>query len=99
MEIATRSRKNHQTILQKLGSIGQARLAETLGCHESKVSRMKDKDGDIEKMALMLSALGLQVVPAEMKMYPDDQIDALFTLLRANMNRADGAQEFFGAQS
>lgn len=99
MEIATRSRKNQSAILQKLGSVGQSRLAEILGCHESKVSRMKEEGGDIEKMANTLSALGLQVVPAEMRMYPDEQIDALFTLLRANMNRADGAQEFFGAQS
>jgi len=100
MEISTRSHKNQSAILQRLSSVGQARLAETLGCHESKISRMKDKDGEIEKMARILSALGLQVVPADMKMYPDDQIDALFTLLRAHMNRADCAQDFFlGAKS
>lgn len=94
-ETKTRSRKNHSVILQKLASIGQAKVAESLGVHESTVSRWKDGGGDIEKFANVLATLGLQVAPIEMKLYPDDQIAALFTLLRAHMNRADGAEHFF----
>lgn len=55
-----RSRKNASLILQRLASLGQAAVADSLGVSESTVSRWKD--GDIEKTALTLAVLGLRVV-------------------------------------
>lgn len=97
LDANTSSHKNLSAILQKLSSVGQTHVAQKMGIHESTISRMKD--GEIEKISVFLSALGLKVVAEDMKVYPDDQIAALFTLLRGHMNRADNAEHFFlGAQ-
>ena len=91
-EVEARSRKNLAAILQKLGSTGQGKLAESLGVHESTVSRLKD--GEFERWAKALAILGLQIAPSDQKLYPQDQIDAFFILIRARMNSAGNADEF-----
>ena len=91
-EIEARSRKNLASILQKLGSTGQCKLAEALGVHESTVSRLKD--GEFERWAKALAILGLQIAPSDQKLYPQEQIDAFFVLIRARMNSAGNADEF-----
>lgn len=85
-----RAQKNHSTILQHLASIGQVRVAETLGLSESTVSRWKDVE--IERIGKMLAVLGLRVVPITMKCYPADKLAAIFTLAKAHMESMRSAE-------
>lgn len=74
------SRKIAGTILQRLASVGQSKVAATLEISESTVSRWKD--GDIDKMAQTLAVLGLKVVPASQKCFEPQYIEALQMLAR-----------------
>lgn len=78
------AQKNHTTILRHLASTGQVRVAEILGLNESTVSRWKD--GELEKIGKMLAALGLRVVDMNMRCYPADKLQAIFTLAKAHMD-------------
>lgn len=86
-----RSRKFHSLFLQRLASTGQVGVADQLGVSESTISRcVKD---DIERVCQMLAAVGLKVVPAEMQCYPKEEIEAIFTLAKASMNRFDTVEK------
>lgn len=88
VETQERSRKNHSMILQRLSSVGQVNIAKTLSISEGTVSKMKS-EGAIEQFSLMLAALGLKAVPIEMQCYPREQIGAILTLARANLQRIE----------
>lgn len=75
---AERSRKNLTAILKALSEVGQARVAERLGVSESTVSRMKDTE--IERMAAVLSACGLKVVPEDWRDVEPELLRALSVL-------------------
>jgi len=61
-ELLERARKNEQTILRGLASVGQSVVAQGLDIHESTVSKMKQ--GELRKIATLLSLCGFKVVPA-----------------------------------
>lgn len=61
--IAERSRKNHAAILRSLAAAGQARVAALIGVDDSTITRIKD--GQLERLAAVLAASGLKVVPEE----------------------------------
>lgn len=89
--IAERARKFHSLFLQRLASIGQVTVAEHLGVSESTISRcVKD---DMERAIQVLAAVGLKVVPAEMQCYPKEEIEAIFTLAKASMNKLDTVEK------
>lgn len=84
-----RARKNHTAMLKALCTAGQSAVAGAIGVHESTVSRWKD--GELEKLSMFLSAVGLKVVPVNMHCYPPDEIEALKVLARrSDVLRADG---------
>jgi hypothetical protein len=88
-QLLARARKIHTTILKALCTAGQSATASAIGVHESTVSRWKD--GELEKLAAFLAAVGLKVVPVEMHCYPADEIEALKVLARrSDVLRADG---------
>lgn len=78
-----RSRKNLKAILHGLSSVGQARLAEALGVSESTVSRWKAEQA--EQCARALAALGLKVVPIEMRCFDPRKIDAILQLAKSHL--------------
>ena len=88
-EQLARSRKNLQVVLNALMSKGQVHVAEAIGVHESTVSKMKD--GELERVAQMLAAMGLQVVPESSRHYAPDEIAALRTLARKGLDAFGGA--------
>jgi Bacteriophage CII protein len=90
-EVTERARKNLTVILQRLAAVGQARVAEGIGQHESTVSRWKGADA--EQLAKMLALMGLKVVPIEMRCYPQHKIDAIFVLAKASMETMDSAEK------
>lgn len=84
-EAHDKSRRFHALALQRVASVGQNRIAEQIGTSEATVSRFVS--ADLERACQILAVVGLKVVPIEMKCYPRDQIEAIFTLARASMNR------------
>lgn len=89
--VVERARKFTALSLQRVASIGQNQIAKELQVSEATVSRFVS--ADLERACHVLAILGLKVVPAEMKCYPKDQIDAIFTLARASMNRVDDVEQ------
>lgn len=82
-----RSRKNERTILQHLARHGQNVVAEKMGISESKVSRFKN--GELAEMAGFLAAIGLKVVPEEVKCFEPKKIDAILELAKAHLNQIE----------
>jgi hypothetical protein len=86
-----RARKATSTVLQRLAPEGtQRNLAQAWGVSESTVSRLKEQ---IEPVMRLVAQLGLKVVPAEMKCYSPRELDAMFVLAKANMNRAESVDD------
>lgn len=82
--VAERSRKSHSAVLQRMQQPGtQAAIAVAMGVSESTISRFKS--ADIEQLCLLLSHLGLKVVPVEMQCFPADKVQALLTLARDHL--------------
>lgn len=86
-----RSRKFHSLVLQRAASVGQNQIAEQLQVSEATISRFVS--ADLERACQVLAVLGLKVVPSDMKCYPKDQIEAIFTLARSSMNRIDDVEQ------
>jgi len=84
MDWKERSRKNSTIILQQLASIGLKRVAGALEVDESTVSRLKN--GEIEKHARFLAALGLKVVPNNVRCFEVGYIESLRYLARDQLN-------------
>jgi hypothetical protein len=89
--VVERARKFQSLTLQRVASVGQNEIAEQLQVSEATVSRFVS--ADLERACHVMSILGLKVVPMEMKCYPKDQIEAIFTLARASMNRVDDIEQ------
>ncbi len=80
--LTDRARKNEAAILQGLASAGQATVARELDVSESKVSRLKS-DGEIRRIATMLAAMGLKVVPQSYRCAKPEVIEAAMVFARA----------------
>lgn len=89
--VVERARKFHSLALQRVASVGQNEIAEQLQVSEATVSRFVS--ADLERWCQVMSIIGLKVVPTDMKCYPKDQIEAIFTLARASMNRVDDIEQ------
>ena len=86
-----RARKATSLVLQRLSPDGtQAQIAKVWGVSESSVSRTKEH---VEVVMRLVAQLGLKVVPQEMRCYAPREIDAMFVLAKANMNRADSVDD------
>ena len=73
--IAQSARKNEAAILCALGHITQKRVAELIGVHESTVSTMKD--GRIQDIASLLSALNLRVVTEDAVLMDPKELESI----------------------
>lgn len=86
-----RARKAVSIVLQRLSPDGtQSKLAISLGVSESTISRTKEH---LDAVMRLIAQLGLKVVPAEMRCYSARELDAMFVLAKANMNRADSVDD------
>ncbi len=88
---AEKARKFHTLALQRISSVGQNNMAEKLKTSESTVSRFVASD--LERACAVLSVLGLKVVPIEMKCYPKEVIDSLFSLTRMHLNQLETPEQ------
>lgn len=87
------SRNNFSLLLQKIDHVTETAIADVFQVHKSTVSRWKT-EGDVEHMAQLLAALGLQVVPIEHAFDPK-VVQALMTLAGANLTSATTPEELF----
>lgn len=78
-----RTRKNVAAIFQRLASIGQSELARALNVSEATISRWKSEQA--EQCARALTALGLKVVPIEMRCFDPKKIDAILQLAKSHL--------------
>ncbi|HFH4759492.1 TPA: CII family transcriptional regulator [Pseudomonas aeruginosa] len=84
-----RAREFESLILNRLLSVGQKTVADTIGVSESTVSRWKE--GEIERWCKVLAHLVLQLVPEQAVVVNADYLRSLETLaelgLRAEKKR------------
>ncbi len=85
-----RARKILQVLFQRLSSVGQSTVATQLSVSEATVSRMKE---DMPRFAGMLSALGLKVVPVEMKCYDEATLESILRLAQQRMAQLQTPQQ------
>lgn len=86
-----RARKNEATVLNRLASVGLENAGAAVGIDPSTVSRWKGKE--IPQLAILLAALGLKVVPVELRCYRETEIEALFALAKSRIERMHHAAE------
>ena len=77
--LSDNARKISRLILQRLASVGQARVAVSCGVSESTVSRWKD---EIDRVAVMLDALGCTLVDIDSRMVSAADLSTLLRLSR-----------------
>lgn len=94
-ELKDRSRKNQAAIIQGIARTGQQVAADCIGTSVSTVSRWQSSEGTsmgLENIATLLAAVGLKVVPKDMKCFPSHEVQALFTLAKAHLARAENIE-------
>lgn len=79
------ARKIVGNILHRLAAVGQTTVATRLQVSESTVSRMKEKDAEIQRCAALLDALEMKAVPREMKCYGEKSLAAILQLAKERM--------------
>jgi hypothetical protein len=85
-EVAAASRKNVAAILRAIALVGQAVMADRLEVHGASITRMKEPGSDVERMALILAAAGIELPSATQRVYPVDVVEALRTLASTNLS-------------
>ncbi|WP_109442221.1 CII family transcriptional regulator [Achromobacter xylosoxidans] len=86
------ARKNRSMILRRLASTGLKKVGAELGLSESLISKWKGpkddgSEGEIARMALFLSVLGLKVTPQEYRCYDEATLAAMITLANQRMSQ------------
>lgn len=76
--IRTRAQKGHTVLLRSLASVSQKRAAELIGCSETTMNSIKADQ--LERIAALVSALGLKLVPVTDQTFDESYISALKTL-------------------
>ena len=88
------ARKTEQTMLQQLASVGLSAPAAAIGVDESTISRLKSSEPKInlKNLSIVLSTIGLKVVPEGVKCYRPEDIEPYIALAKQHMNTIDGAE-------
>lgn len=87
-----RTRKNHGAILKALAAAGQTRVAALVGVDDSTVTRIKE--GQLERLAAVLAASGLKVVPEDHQTLAPDYVRALQVLAVRGVENAPAPSGF-----
>lgn len=87
----SKARKYLSLVLQQLSSVGGRTAAAAIGVDESTVSRMKE--GQLERYCKLMAALGIKLVPAEMKCFRPEDIDPYIQLAKRHMEQVNSAEQ------
>lgn len=85
-----KARKFEALILQRLARVGQAPCAEVMKVSVSTISRLQSDH--LSNLVQLIDAIGLKVVPAEMKCYRPQDIDPYIQIAKQHMARINGAE-------
>lgn len=94
------ARKQHSRLLQAIELSCEAELAKNLGMDATTFSRMKNevrKNGlnSLETFCLLIDQLGLKIVPKSYQSFERERVEALFTLSKGWMARAETVDDLF----
>lgn len=94
------ARKQHQRLLQVIELSCEADIADKLGMDAATFSRMKNevrKNGmnSLETFCLLIDYLGLKLVPKSYQSFERGRVEALFTLAKGWMGRAETVDDLF----
>lgn len=94
------ARKQHSRLLQAIELSCEADLAKKLEMDAATFSRMKNevrKNGlnSLETFCLLLDILGLKIVPKSYQSFERERVEALFTLTKGWMSRAETVDDLF----
>lgn len=84
-EIAAVSRKNLSAILRACSGNGQVNAADRLEFHEATVSRMKLPGGELERIAIVLAAVGIELPGSDQRIYPINLVESLRVIAQSNL--------------
>jgi hypothetical protein len=84
------ARKIVSLIFQRLSSVGQVAVAESLSVSEASVSRLKEQ---VPQLAGMLARLGLKVVPIEVRCYDERTLGSILELAKQRMAQIETPQQ------
>jgi hypothetical protein len=87
-----KARKFSRLIRQRLAEVGQAPVARACGVDVATISRWLS-EGRLDQFATMLEVLELKCVPASLRCYPEQEIEALFQLAQSRLRHMRHASE------
>jgi|GEM_PF-1236419 len=86
--------RNMQTqVLNALAGTCQQDIAETMGIDSGTITRLKDVH--LIKLCNLLAALGLKIVPMELKCYNPEMVKMIYALARDNLMKSEEVDDFF----
>jgi hypothetical protein len=90
--VNARARKSSALIRKRTTEVGQAALAEACSVDVATISRWLS-EGRLDQFATMLEVLELKCVPASLRCYPEQEIEALFQLAQSRLRHMRHASE------
>lgn len=79
--------------MQRAARIGQNDVGLAIGLDGSAVSRHMSDEKDMTRSLAILAALGLKVVPAEMKCFPPKKMQMILDLARDHLNQIQDVEQ------
>ena len=74
------ARQNQAEMLRAIAATSQVRIAELVGISEATVSRWKDREGELEKLAAFAAACGIRFVRSDVRHVDSEHLRALAVL-------------------
>lgn len=90
--MSTKARKFASLVRARATEVGQSSIAVSAGVDVATVSRWFSENR-IDQFCAAMEALNLKIVSADLKCYPADEIEALFTLAQSRMKKLRHAAE------
>lgn len=84
-------RLNESVLIKALTMTTQVKVAELLEISETAVSRFKDKEGEMQRLAAFAAAAGVRLVRADASYVAPDHLKALKVLAALSFERDAGS--------
>jgi hypothetical protein len=80
-------------VMQRAARVGQNDVGVVIGIDGSTVSRFMSEEKDMARALAILAALGLKVVPTEMKCFPPKKMQMILDLARDHLNHIQDVEQ------
>lgn len=87
-----RARKFQALFLNRVSG-ASSHIAIAVGCSEATLSRLKNEH--LSTFCQVLAHAGLKMVPQEYRCFPEEDVEAILTLARSHLARAQSARDLF----